>query len=457
MKNGLIFENGELFYYVDDVPFHAGIVQDGDNIYYIGSGGKAVKGVKVVHRSMSNHILSHGTYTFGDDYKLVEGSYIAPKKLKRSRKKNKKNKNLYVVYSAIFSAVALCFLILLAINFNVFEKQFAHSETHYSSDEISLPKFDSEVLLCSEGAKNLFDKKTNIEQAETTGNPYRHFVFKYSLNGADGKLFLSENEDLSKATEYTLLSSQKSIVIDNLKTGTQYYYEVKVGQDVYFGGFKTAKSTRYIYMPGVYNTRDIGGYTTLDGKTVKQGKIIRGTEIDGLVEYKYFLADEHIEKVSNELSFVYDMDLRDSISFESDYKSRLGENVGHRFYNAPAYSAIFNTSYKKSIKNVFSDLANPKNYPMYMHCTYGADRTGTIVFLLQGILNVPQEDMLVEYQQTAFADKNYINLDKIKVLQAGLDQYNGDTINQKIENFLIEDIGVTRQEIQSIRDILLEP
>ena len=65
--------------------------------------------------------------------------------------------------------------------------------------------------------------------------------------------------------------------------------------------------------------------------------------------------------------------------------------------------------------------------------------------------------MLVEYQQTAFADKNYINLDKIKALQAGLDQYNGDTINQKIENFLIEDIGVTRQEIQSIRDILLEP
>ena len=59
-------------------------------IYYAGRHGKIATGTKVVHRSMSNGLLEHGTYRFDQDGKLIEGSYIAPTVRKRS-KKNKKS------------------------------------------------------------------------------------------------------------------------------------------------------------------------------------------------------------------------------------------------------------------------------------------------------------------------------------------------------------------------------
>lgn len=462
MKDGLVFENGELFYYRDGMKCHAGVIKVDNDIYYIGKGGKAIKGAHVVHSGMANGIINHGTYKFGDDYKLIEGSYIAPKRLKRSKKKrsgmSKKTSTLIVVICA-----AIIVALLFVASYSGFRKKYSSqngSTTSYISDQakITLPTFTEEVVLCSGLAKQFYDGELTAEQAAAGGNPYRPFVFEYALDGVDAKMYLSENEDYSNASQFTLPASQKSISIDNLKTGRTYYYKVVLNDETYTGSFKTAQSPRFITMPGVNNVRDIGGYRTLDGKKVKQGYIIRGSEIDGLVIQSYFLDTNSIDSVMDEFKFVYEFDLRYHTVFTGqNYISRLGGGVGHNFYDAPMYGLIFSSEYDEAVKQIFSDLANPDNYPMYLHCTHGADRTGTIVYLLLGLLNVSEEDMMTDYRFTGFyGDKTYAVNNKLDIVVSGLAGYNGDTLQEKIEDYLINDIGVTPEEIDSIRNILLE-
>ncbi len=453
--DGIYYENGE--------PKHAGVVKVDGAIYYAGSGGVLAVGEKVVHSEMCNDLLKHGTYRFAEDGKLIKGSYIAPKKRKKKKeKKTRSAKNKKKRIALICAAAALLLFIGADLWFGwTAPKPAAPTAASDTGDStlrgsIRLPSFDEPVWLCTESMQRYYRGELTLQQAikEKQGG-YAPFVFQYELpENVSAVLHLD-------GKEYSLDPAAKSLSIDNLMTGKLYEYSVSVTEIAdettrttdCRGSFTTAESNRFISLPGVKNTRDIGGYRTLDGKRVRQGMIIRGTEIDGRVENTNYLTDKEAAK---DFGFRTDLDLRSAQLYGIAYKSPLGDDTAHHFFDAPAYGDIFAEESKPILRDIFAELAEPDNYPMYMHCSYGADRSGTIIFLLQGVLGVSEEDMTLEFGLTGLYLSEFGTGVQLNGIYGGLDSIPGDTINEKICRFLLEEVGVPQAQLDSIRSILLE-
>ena len=128
-----------------------------------------------------------------------------------------------------------------------------------------------------------------------------------------------------------------------------------------------------------------------------------------------------------------------------------------------------------SIREIFRVLSDENNYPAFFHCNAGADRTGTVAFLINGVLGVSYEDLTRDFELTSgryrsaivdgtFAEDgvmqdnagNYIAWDKM--YQTMMKDYGTEdgTLASAIENYLVTVCKVKEQEIESIKSIMLE-
>ena len=459
--NGEIIEteDGYLLYCQDGVPTHAGVVCVDGKIYYAGVDGELVCGHhKDVHREMANGLLKRGIYKFGEDGVLEEGSYRKPERKKRTgtrQQLTKKQKQMAFAGTMIVVLIALA--LLLSLHSRDASQESVGAPTIVSQNAaadaaIVLPPENELVYLCSPSMQEVYAGTMTLEEAVQKGEtPYQPYVFRYTLkDGASAVLTLD-------GTDYNLDPAGSALEIQNLETGRAYRYTVTVTADgaarTLEGSFRTADTNRFIALSGVSNTRDIGGYRTRDGRRVAEGKIIRGSELDGKVVPDFTLKNP-LE--ATPLAFRYDFDLRSEDTADEGDPSPLGTAVGHRFYSAPMYGEIFQYWSPDRLREIFADLAKAENYPMYLHCSYGADRTGTIVFLLQGLLGVSEADMRFEYELTGFSVPGMEKGKMLDQILTGLAVYPGDSLQEKIEQFLTETVGVPKANLASIRSILLE-
>lgn len=459
-KGEIVEEDGYLYYYQDGVPTHAGVVQVDGKLYYAGREGELVCGHhKAVHTDRANGLVKRGTYEFDEDGVLIEASYQKPVRATSKRRKKGISKRAWKVLCA-----ALAILVVLAIGLALYLTQdrtgtsaqtpeSAAAQTTGDAGPIELPPVGETVWLVSPSLQAVYDGTATLQGAvsHSDNSPIEPYRFRYSMAAEDRAV-------LTLAGQSWELDPQASVLeIYNLETGRRYDYTVTVSGDwgsrTLDGSFEAADSNRFVRLDGVVNTRDVGGYETLNGMRVRQGVLIRGGELDGLVEPSYFLEDP---AQAEPFHFRYDCDLRSGSVFTGVYASRLGEDVTHKFFTAPQYGQVFQAEYFAALRDLFAELADANHYPMYLHCTYGADRTGTLVFLLQGILGVPEEQMRFEYCLSGFTFPQYVSGENLNVLINGVSAYPGDTLNEKIEAFLTQTVGVPAEQLDSIRAIFLE-
>ncbi len=343
----------------------------------------------------------------------------------------------------------------------------------YSSVKIESTLFTEEIPLVNEAvlvymskgntlsAHDLYGKYKGNEQWLDSGVPV---TYSFDVTGLpadvsvkDGVLELSENKNYSDAREIQVNGAKQTIEIYHLKTGVRYYYRLTLnltnGSVTGINGeFVVKNSPRMLKIEGIRNVRDFGGWKTVGSKTVKQGLLYRGTELDGAVESGYRLTSRGLEDMVDVLGIRFDMDLRSP----SDNVKRinvLGDNIPHKYYNAKMYAEALQSENNETMRKVFSDLANKENYPIYIHCTHGRDRTGTVCYLLDGLLGVSKEDAYKDYELSAFVD-SWIPTENFQLFQDAIDSFAGTTFQQKVENYLLS-VGVTPEEITSIREIYL--
>lgn len=206
----------------------------------------------------------------------------------------------------------------------------------------------------------------------------------------------------------TLEAGDSPIEIYNLIPGERYYYKVLDGtRTVKQASVTPVGPLRMIraYDPSsgtsrhrIYNMRDIGGWKTADGRHIAYGKVYRGSNIDHIGDDPYAK-----DLFLNELRISTDLDLRGYK--ESEYG--CGPSIDELVYckiplrkNFEGGTGLTERLYKKALRQIIGWLDEGR--VVYFHCAAGADRTGTLAFLIEALLGVSESDLSKDFEITTF-------------------------------------------------------
>ena len=267
-------------------------------------------------------------------------------------------------------------------------------------------------------------------------------------------------------------------------------------------GEPTVTATRLLPLEGGRNFRDLGGYETEDGRTVKWGQVFRSGTMHELTDSDYeYLSGVGLKVVcdfraaqerateptawrGSAVDYVYFPDPASDpggnfmqVLFEPNVTPEMVADAMAKGYpaiakeQAPAYTEMF-------------DRLAAGEIPLAFNCSAGKDRAGTGAALLLTALGVPRETVLADYalsetyvdymaeftgsaDEPISADSPYAYLAKmppelLAPLMRSDPRYIETTFRTleaeygSVMNFIQTELGVSEAELQSIRSALLE-
>ena len=257
----------------------------------------------------------------------------------------------------------------------------------------------------------------------------------------------------------------------NLTPNHVWRYLVKdsSGKTTQAGRLKPTGDLRMIYLQYPHNWRDLGGWAC-DGGKLRYGLLYRGAQLSYNQGTIASAAD--IQRL-RDLRIKYELDLRtlgqtagrdEEIGTSDDIvASIIGSDVYYIKYpySDASYVNIVNLSgsYAEQTARLMRQIVDNVIHgePTYFHCQAGADRTGVISAMIEGVCGALQADMDRDYELTSFyptyhrtrLDTNWVALKNyISTIQ-------GSTLRDKYVQWFIG-MGFTIAELNAFRSAMID-
>ena len=238
-----------------------------------------------------------------------------------------------------------------------------------------------------------------------------------------------------------------------------YFYNNVIGS----GTVTTEGPVRMINLETMRNVRDLGGWTTIDGRTIKYGKLIRGSELNGMhVASAADIRHLRILGVEAELDLRADYEDAHGVSafgFKSARQAGSDEQATYLYTSDSGQLPAHLTQYmylqrwRQEFNFIVANLRASRT--IYFHCRWGADRTGYLSLLLEGLLGVPYDGLIKDYELTSFASLNKKKEMIDPVIEIVL-THKGETLQEKFEDFWVKRVGVKQTDVDYFINEMLE-
>lgn len=273
------------------------------------------------------------------------------------------------------------------------------------------------------------------------------------------------------------------------------------------------KGSRWRFWEGIDNVRDLGGLKTTDGRIVKSGMIYRSQALNdnalcdwwtgpriarkfrsGILSVE--MGTDRAEAVRGEIG-TNDVDavcerigkrLRDRSQWQmgawrgtAESRRRIVEKTGLKteidlrtesecfgLTGSPLGDSVrrvhcpfggdinwvLSEKGRLAFAKIFRIFLEEKNYPIDFHCIAGADRTGRVALVLEGLLGVREEEMVEDYMMTSLSSSGARSADSFRTEMKAFAAYPGATLQERVAGY-VRDCGFTDADLMRFRALLL--
>lgn len=325
------------------------------------------------------------------------------------------------------------------------------------------------LLSACDNEKNIPSQDVSSHFSVERNKSDKNYVLKISHDGKWEVFAGNSPQNIDMNQIVAKGNNQKTVVLTDFPADTRMFFKY-----VWEQNSSVICSERLLPMEGAYNVRDLGGYKTKDGKSVKWGCLFRSGDLNLLS--------------SADLAYLSRTGIKTIIDFRTEEEKNTAPDKlpsSHtRTYKLPigagniidmakittveeAEQALVTTNIflanacQQQYKDFFGALMEEQHIPVLFHCSAGKDRAGFAAALFLSSLGVERETIIADYLLSSeYVREKYASLvESMPVLAPVFDVRRNyitaafETIDSEyggIDNFLVKNLEVDLVKMKTL-------